>query len=489
MPPPNGNGNGNGNGGNGGNAAATIFGTELADLIDLTTTPGSTTGDDVIDALGGDDVVYAGAGNDTVHGGDGADLLYGEAGNDTLNGDAGNDALLGGEGDDTINGGAGDDQIFAGAGNDTVDGGEGEDFMFYDGILDVDYSLTPIYKGNGNKLVGYTVTDLNDGWVDNVENVENIIFIDTPDPGDVITQGDFDTVQFDQTVAIDVLDNDDPGGAGDSLTITAIIDIQIDLEPFPDGDGINDVDLIPDGLTMADFLDGEVLNDGSILTWDGAGTLTWDPNGQYDIQPSGDPPTIGFWYEASDTEGNSDYGDVSFLVTYPAQPGDVDFDGMSIEYLFDLLTFNQIQTWLDGPSNSYRMTQLTSGPDGPFEDRDVGAGGDYDYDNDGDDEWRVWTDGDGTTHELNIANATGGVDFEVDMIKFEGLDVGETATVTLFQRNDANAENEVVDTYTVTAADLDANGFFHLDGVTVTDQVAIEADAGQEFFVDDIFFV
>ena len=297
MPPPNGNGNGNGNGG--GNQPPAITGTEFDDIIELTTTPGSTNGDDLIDALGGADTVSAGDGNDTVNGGDGDDFLDGGAGSDTLNGDAGNDVLFGGDGDDVLNGGAGDDQFYSEAGNDIIDGGDGDlDTLIYDGVLNVDYTLTPITRGNGNRVIGYEVTDVANGWTDTVTGVENFVFIETPGPGDVTTESDHVITAFDQSVTIDVLANDDAGGAGDSLSITGIDDMQIDLN----GDGVNDVDLIPDDAVLADYLTGVTLNDGSILTLNADDTLTWDPNGAWDTPPGG-ADGITFWYEATDTEG------------------------------------------------------------------------------------------------------------------------------------------------------------------------------------------
>ncbi len=80
-------------------------------------------------------------GNDTGNGDAGNDLLWGYGGNDTLNGGAGNDAIVGNDfsvavaGTDGLYGGAGDDTLFVGAGgNAYMDGGTGAD-IFYGGLL------------------------------------------------------------------------------------------------------------------------------------------------------------------------------------------------------------------------------------------------------------------------------------------------------------------------------------------------------------------
>ena len=97
-----------------------------------------TTGNDVINALGGDDVVCALDGNDVVNGGNGDDTVFGDSGEDDLSGGAGNDTMTGGSGDDvlrggngndTLNGVAGDDTLIGGAGVDTLSGDDGQDIL------------------------------------------------------------------------------------------------------------------------------------------------------------------------------------------------------------------------------------------------------------------------------------------------------------------------------------------------------------------------
>ena len=78
--------------------------------------------------------------NDTIFGNDLANLLDGARGNDSLFGDPGDDTLIGGNGSDTLDGGSGIDRIFGGGGNDTfyfsgfsdhIDGGTGRDTISF----------------------------------------------------------------------------------------------------------------------------------------------------------------------------------------------------------------------------------------------------------------------------------------------------------------------------------------------------------------------
>ncbi|MDA5093666.1 calcium-binding protein [Aliiroseovarius sp. KMU-50] len=447
--------------------AGAIVGTDGNDTIDVLSLLGpATTGDDEIWGLGGDDFIDGGPGNDTIEGGDGNDTLYG------------------GEGDDIINGGAGGDLIWGGPGSDVIDGGGGKfDTVIYYGIEGVDYSVEEITetKPNGRStVIGYTVTSLDgSGDIDTLTNVETILFVETPAPGTVITQGDADFTQFDQSVSIDVLANDYIEGStpGTGLSITAITDVQIDL----DGDGINDVDLIPDGADLNYFndADGGILNDGSILTLNPDGTLTWDPNGQYDTQPAqGDsPPVVHFWYEASDGAGGADYGDVTIQVTYPAPSGTISFENMELIDPYHALVLG-IYQYADGPDGSYTVSQLNSATQ-YFEERDTSTT-DYDYDGDGDDEFKVWTDPNGTTHEMNIHHRDLDV-FDFVSVDFSELDVGETATISL-----ADTSGAIYAQLMVTEADLDANGTYLLNEADVG-QFSIEANAGGEFYIDDVF--
>ena len=468
-----------GGGGKNNNATATppagaIVGTDGNDIITPSSTliGPATIGDDVIWGLGGDDSIDGGDGNDSIEAGDG------------------NDTLFGGDGDDILNGGAGADVIYGGAGSDTIDGGDGTlDVVIYDGILDVDYSVTEIteVQGNGRNqqvvVIGYTVTALDgSGDVDTITNVEQILFVQTPQPGTIITQGDFEFAAFDTGATLNVLANDyiEGGNFGEGLTVTAITDLQLDV----DGDGINDVDYIPDGVDISYFTDadGGILNDGSILTVNADGTITWDPNGIYDTPPAAgeDPYVLHFWYEASDANGNAEFGDVTFQVTYPAQPGTVQFEDMNL-YDAGLALLLGYYVYTDGPNGDYWVSQLNSATQ-YFEERDITAT-DFDYDGDGDEEFRVWTDIDGTTHEMNLHHADLDT-FDFVSLKFTGLDAGESATIAL-----SDTEGAIFDTLVVTDVDLDANGVYTLANGTGVGQFNVIAGVGEEFFVDDVVLV
>lgn len=78
-----------------------------------------TSGDDLIDGLGGADTLIGKAGDDILNGGGGRDQLQGQGGDDILNGGDGGDELSGNGGDDILNGGAGRDSLRGGGGHDT----------------------------------------------------------------------------------------------------------------------------------------------------------------------------------------------------------------------------------------------------------------------------------------------------------------------------------------------------------------------------------
>jgi hypothetical protein len=453
--------------------AGAIVGTDADDII----TPGSS----AIAATAGDDVIWSLGGNDEIDGGDG---------NDTIEAGSGDDTIYGGSGNDVINGGDGSDVIIGGAGSDTIDGGTGGgiDVAIYYGEVDVDYSYTiqttTVGKGKNQQTVvtGFTVTSLDgSGDVDILTNIDELLFIETPPTGTIITQGDFETTLFDGTATIDVLANDylEGGQPGEGLTITDILDVQIDI----DGDGINDIDLIPDNQPLSYYSSGGVLNDGSILTLHADGTLTWDPNGQYNTEPGigGTVPVIQFWYEATDASGNSQYGDVTFQVTYPPQIGDVQFEQM-VSY-YDEFTAELTGLWIyqDGPSGSYWISQMSSATN-YFEQRDLGAT-DFDYDQDGDAEFRVWTEANGDTHEMNFHHRDYEA-FDLGGFTIVGLDADEIATIVF-----SDANGVALGQATVTQDDLDPGGILNFTNANGVVQFNVIAGAGDEFYVDDIFFV
>ena len=266
------------------------------------------------------------------------------------------------------------------------------------------------------------------------------------------------------------------GQPGAGLTLSAILDVQIDL----DQDGINDVDLIPDGQPLSYYTGGGLLNDGSLLTLNPDGTLTWDPNGVYD-SAGGTTPVVQFWYEATDGAGNFAYGDVTFQVTYPAPVGDIQFEDMVSVY--DDFTAELLGIWIyqDGPNGDYWISQLSSATN-YFEKRDEGATN-FDYDGDGDDEFRVWTEQNGTTHEMNVTHQDHSP-FDLGGFTMTGFDVGETATIVF-----SDAEGNALGQVTVTSADLDPNGVLSFTNATDVIQFNVIAGAGDEFYIDDIFLL
>jgi Ca2+-binding RTX toxin-like protein len=101
---------------------------------------------------------------------DGRDLFTGSAGNDVLLAGGGNDVIHPGTGNNRVDAGAGDDTVYDAAGNDTIDGGSGFDKVIWTGALS-DYKVAR----SGDV---YTVTNLKDGSVDTVTNVERLDFDD-----------------------------------------------------------------------------------------------------------------------------------------------------------------------------------------------------------------------------------------------------------------------------------------------------------------------
>ena len=461
MPKPSGNGGGGGKNNTPTPPEGALVGTEAADIFDGTAL------DDIIWTLGGNDEVYGFAGNDTI-----------EAG-------AGDDTIDGGDGDDVLNGGDGGDLFIGSAGSDTIDGGAGSNAVLYYAESEDDYTITAITETitRGKKIieevVGYQVA-ANDGSgdVDTITNVDSVTVFVGPTPGTITTQGDFSFVDRDGTVTIDVLANDylEGGALGEGLTVTAITDIQLDI----DNDGQWDTNFIDESVSFADYATGVTLSDGSILTVLADGTMTWDPNDVYDTD-TGETPSISFWYEASDGTSTA-YGDVTFAVTYPAPPGDIAFETMTPA--LDPITAQIVgyNYYYDGPNESYIVSQLSSGT-GWFEQRDVSANGDYDYDNDGDDEFRVWTEADGTTHEMNITHEFN-EPFDLGGMEITGLDEGEEAIFTF-----ADASGNAVGTVTVTSEDLTPDNILEFRNATNVEQFSVEAGVDDEFYIDDIFFL
>jgi VCBS repeat-containing protein len=142
-------------------------------------------GNDRVSGGSGADNVYGGSGYDHVYGNAGNDRLYGDAGNDRLSGGSGHDIIMGGSGRDTISGGSGDDRIYGGLGADVLSGGAGRDSF----VLD-----TKLGKGEVDTIHGFNP------WQDRIL-LDNAIFKNLPGRGTL----DWNTFQWgDKALGADV---------------------------------------------------------------------------------------------------------------------------------------------------------------------------------------------------------------------------------------------------------------------------------------------
>ncbi|NNU80685.1 hypothetical protein HMH01_09580 [Halovulum dunhuangense] len=106
------------------------------------------------------------------------------------------------------------------------------------------------------------------------------------------------------------------------------------------------------------------------------------------------------------------------------------------------------------------------------------AGALLDHDGDDDFEFRVFSDADGTTHEMNLSK--GGASFDVASLKLTGLDAGETVELAV-----ADAGGAILETRTYTAGADIADGMLAV-GASDIGQLVLVAGAGDAFYVDDI---
>jgi len=195
--------------------------------------------------------------DDTINGGEGNDEISGNEGDDSLTGDSGCDTLLGGEGNDILAGNFG---------SDVMDGG--------DGIDTADYAAA---QGTVLASLNHGIAEKDgDGWIDSLENIENLTGSDHNDSllGDdganVILGGDGnDTI--DGFGGEDTLD----GGAGDNTVSFASADggvlIALQNELALDANGL---DIALTGFNSAigsDFDDRITGNDGENTLIGGGG--------------------------------------------------------------------------------------------------------------------------------------------------------------------------------------------------------------------------
>ncbi len=118
-----------------------------------------TTGDDLIQGLGG---------NDTLSGLDGNDTIDGGTGDDVLNGGDGNDNIDGGTGIDVINGGDGNDLIASGTKGESIDGGAGNDTLTTLNLSDSSANLV-LDLTAANQLSGDGITTIK-----NIESIPSV---------------------------------------------------------------------------------------------------------------------------------------------------------------------------------------------------------------------------------------------------------------------------------------------------------------------------
>jgi len=135
---------------------------------------------------------------------------------DLISGDWNNNNLSGFGGNDTIYGGMGNDSLWGGPGSDVLDGGQGYDRTTYNGVLGVDYTVTPVTGTT------YTVTGV-DG-IDTISNIEVLQFFNTnyllPHVLDYAALGHMSATAFDP--AVNTLAFQDMALSAANFSITAI---------------------------------------------------------------------------------------------------------------------------------------------------------------------------------------------------------------------------------------------------------------------------
>ena len=93
------------------------------------------------------------------------------------------------------------------------------------------------------------------------------------------------------------------------------------------------------------------------------------------------------------------------------------------------------------------------------------------------------TTADGTTHEMNVKHEDNSP-FNLGGMTITGLDADEEALFYF-----ADAYGTILGSVAVTADDLDASNVLEFTNANDVIQFSVEAGAGDEFFIDDIFFI
>ncbi|WP_112321557.1 hypothetical protein [Oceanibium sediminis] len=264
---------------------------------------------------------------------------------------------------------------------------------------------------------------------------------------------------------------------GDDIIVATLGNDSID-----GGDGTGDT-LIYDLLFPADDTDGDGIADFSVSRIEKGKNVT------YEVSYTVDGVT------QTDTVKNVEYiifSDGTVLDTVnnvldpgnpppppPPAPGTITFDAETpINFASTNGTLYDAYQSPDG----YIITQQTSATNG-YED--VGALADYDP-SDADFEFRVFTDADGTTHEMAVIGSALGETFSVTSVDLSGLEAGDVVEVysygffgpssVILSVTDGDISNGVLDLTTL--AGFDSTDILQFSVVAVT--------ADTEFYVDDL---
>ncbi|WP_117194429.1 Ig-like domain-containing protein [Rhizobium terrae] len=151
-------------------------------VVSLETGPVVPPTDPEIVGTGGNDVLIGTEKAEIIIAAAGDDVIQGLGGNDKLFGDAGADAILGGLGDDKIDGGAGDDTLIGNEGNDEIKGGDGAD------LIDGSEGNDVLTGGNGSDSYIYSAGSGSDTIVEGTGQTgdQDRLFLDDAARGDVV---------------------------------------------------------------------------------------------------------------------------------------------------------------------------------------------------------------------------------------------------------------------------------------------------------------
>jgi Ca2+-binding RTX toxin-like protein len=187
-----------------GEAAFTIDGEDVVDLIAEFENVVGTDAGDIISGNGADNL---------IEGLQGSDIISTLTGDDTINGGAGNDLISAGGDNDLITGGLGSDSIDGGAGIDTAN------------FSDLNVEVTVVLDENGDG----TATRINEQGeteVDTLTSIENVIFSDAGgtlngEPVMQMVEG-MDAMDNMVSSAFSSLDTQEPASEADSSVFSTL---------------------------------------------------------------------------------------------------------------------------------------------------------------------------------------------------------------------------------------------------------------------------